>query len=774
MCFFLFKDVSHYGLFIEGFNLNIPLIANQPSILKLCKFERPFYIQELFHFKVTMLKTYILTLLITLLCAICSVPLAAQVVEAPIEWMIGGNTGIPRSIKASPDGKYIATENRPVNDVFSNVHIWDTYTNKLVKVIPKVVPGNLTFISNSELLVWQLNTDGNGIEYEIGFYNIDQNHFTVITRPLSPLAVGGCELSADRKYLIVRDYQRTNIVNTMTDEIVVSTYGNCFFTPDSKYYIHSLFNDDNYVLEKVMIEDSSSRRELLRGKNDSDRPQPISFLSNSEELLCSTKDAIVILNLTTKTITQRFSKETSAGYSSYCLSKDKKKLAITVNNTISIWDIPSGFLVNELVTTTNILGISFLSDNQRVVVAAGKKYQVWNLMTESFEQNIGEFLWPVTANWQTDGTFTVYHNGTVSIRDSRTKKTLHSLEIDYILSHGLYDLKGDIAMYLKDDSLIVIQNVKSKQVYTTLVEPDTLGVDKMVVSACLISSDKFAVSYVHKDIEIRDLYSGKVLKTIPGTKQNHSLQSSPDGRFLLGQFLGTMSFVWELQTLDEHIVREISDRGSVFSFEPNTILSPVSGVGLLKYDIWSRSVYDTLPFPDDFRYRVFNVGYSFDKKYFYGLTNEPHKSRILFWDTKTGKLVATYVLPRTNLASVSLSPDNSSLLAGTDFGVLFMLGPITLPTSVAYQPAVFKTDAAVAFPNPASSSVTFEFHTAHTGNVAMDIFDITGVLLKSIIHTAVDGGLQTLQLETSGLGRGTYYAKVSVGGSLQVIKFVVL
>lgn len=68
-----------------------------------------------------------------------------------------------------------------------------------------------------------------------------------------------------------------------------------------------------------------------------------------------------------------------------------------------------------------------------------------------------------------------------------------------------------------------------------------------------------------------------------------------------------------------------------------------------------------------------------------------------------------------------------------------------------------------AYPNPFSESITFEYEVAKTGKVSLDIYDLNGRLVESLISRTESSGKKAISWRPDGLEKGTYIYKLSIG-----------
>lgn len=85
--------------------------------------------------------------------------------------------------------------------------------------------------------------------------------------------------------------------------------------------------------------------------------------------------------------------------------------------------------------------------------------------------------------------------------------------------------------------------------------------------------------------------------------------------------------------------------------------------------------------------------------------------------------------------------------------------------------AIFKTKLKT-YPNPTTESTTLTFNLSETSNVTVQVYNITGTLVKTISDKNVSAGAQTLTIDASDLPKGTYIVKLSAGKQNDTVKFI--
>lgn len=79
-------------------------------------------------------------------------------------------------------------------------------------------------------------------------------------------------------------------------------------------------------------------------------------------------------------------------------------------------------------------------------------------------------------------------------------------------------------------------------------------------------------------------------------------------------------------------------------------------------------------------------------------------------------------------------------------------------------------ESAKVFPNPVTTTATFEFKIPSTSKVQVSLLNIIGAHIKSYINEVRAAGKQSVQFSVDELQRGTYFMRLSING--EVIKTV--
>jgi flagellar hook assembly protein FlgD len=77
-----------------------------------------------------------------------------------------------------------------------------------------------------------------------------------------------------------------------------------------------------------------------------------------------------------------------------------------------------------------------------------------------------------------------------------------------------------------------------------------------------------------------------------------------------------------------------------------------------------------------------------------------------------------------------------------------------------------------AYPNPSTDNTTLSFVLAQTGGVSVQVYSITGRLVKSINNKNMLKGDNTLSFDCDDLPNGTYIVKFVAGKQNETVKFI--
>jgi len=78
------------------------------------------------------------------------------------------------------------------------------------------------------------------------------------------------------------------------------------------------------------------------------------------------------------------------------------------------------------------------------------------------------------------------------------------------------------------------------------------------------------------------------------------------------------------------------------------------------------------------------------------------------------------------------------------------------------------------YPNPFNASTSIQYNLTQPGNVKLDVYDITGRLVKTLENTYKPAGLQSVFLDGSGLASGTYFIRLNTETEVRNRKIILV
>ena len=154
-----------------------------------------------------------------------------------------------------------------------------------------------------------------------------------------------------------------------------------------------------------------------------------------------------------------------------------------------------------------------------------------------------------------------------------------------------------------------------------------------------------------------------------------------------------------------------------------------------------------------------------------------------------GDVIASFTAPLSGLggqalgvlASGFLSPgDNNDgeafgLLAVLADGTTLMLPAADLPTSsepVVELPDQFRLEQ--NYPNPFNPSTQIEFSIPEAGNVTLEVFNIQGQRVATLVDGNREAGIHTVSFDAANLASGIYLYRIQAGNFTQVNKMMLV
>ncbi|MFZ5434160.1 MAG: T9SS type A sorting domain-containing protein, partial [Calditrichota bacterium] len=148
----------------------------------------------------------------------------------------------------------------------------------------------------------------------------------------------------------------------------------------------------------------------------------------------------------------------------------------------------------------------------------------------------------------------------------------------------------------------------------------------------------------------------------------------------------------------------------------------------------------------------------------------------MLWDT-------IYGLPEGDTGyDIEILPDGGYLIAGSYWRSLSSTRDVyvvrTLPDPMAIEsrePLAMATHFALtAYPNPFNAVCRLSLELDQPGHVNLDVFDLTGRLVKQLVNARLNRGSHSLVLDGSVLPTGVYFVQARVGNRQETLKLLLL
>lgn len=131
-----------------------------------------------------------------------------------------------------------------------------------------------------------------------------------------------------------------------------------------------------------------------------------------------------------------------------------------------------------------------------------------------------------------------------------------------------------------------------------------------------------------------------------------------------------------------------------------------------------------------------------------------------------------------SLSAIKLgAPINSWYLVQSGFGQNndLMIFPVIDITTAGINNYVSKGDLSIfaASPNPTSTSININFSVAKTAAVEIEVYDITGKIVKTVKNNEVAAGKNVISIDVTNLDAGSYMYSINANGTKMFSKFIV-
>ncbi len=134
-------------------------------------------------------------------------------------------------------------------------------------------------------------------------------------------------------------------------------------------------------------------------------------------------------------------------------------------------------------------------------------------------------------------------------------------------------------------------------------------------------------------------------------------------------------------------------------------------------------------------------------------------------------------------ASISQTPDEGLIIAGatTSYGAgnhdVYIVKLRSDQTPVEDKGKALEPDDYLLrfnFPNPFNSSTTIEYSLAEASHVKIDIFDLLGCRVKTLVDERKRAGIHRITFDASDLSSGIYFYRLQAGDIVETRRMVLL
>ena len=252
------------------------------------------------------------------------------------------------------------------------------------------------------------------------------------------------------------------------------------------------------------------------------------------------------------------------------------------------------------------------------------------------------------------------------------------------------------------------------------------------------------------------------------------VQFSPDGTMIAGVGSRREVKIWDaanLATGQEIITLDAEDNPVVdfpasarsvrFSRDGTMLAAGYRDGAVRLWDVATESHIVTLEGHDD---DVNAVDFSPDGKVLISASND---YTVRLWDVVTESLIATLEEFDFPAQAVRFSPDGSLFATGEVFGTLKLWDAsawITTTTSISDDTLPTEVSLAQNYPNPFNPTTTIGFELPMPTDVRLDVYDMTGRQLSTLVNGIYPSGYHTVQWDAIGLPTGIYMYRLTTGG----------
>ena len=253
------------------------------------------------------------------------------------------------------------------------------------------------------------------------------------------------------------------------------------------------------------------------------------------------------------------------------------------------------------------------------------------------------------------------------------------------------------------------------------------------------------------------------------------LQFSPDGT-RIAAVASRQIKVWDTANLatGQEIITLEDDTGArpqSVRFSPDGTMLAAGygsfgdGAHIRLWDVATESLVATLEGHDD---EVGTLDFLHTGKV---LISGSHDETARMWDVASGSHIATIEVVRPDVSgsirAVRFSPDGSLFATADGFDTVTLWSTaqwITTTTSISDDTLPTEVSLAQNYPNPFNPATTIGFELPASTDVRLDVYDMTGRQLSTLVNGVYPSGYHTVQWDAIGLPTGIYVYRLTTGG----------
>lgn len=238
---------------------------------------------------------------------------------------------------------------------------------------------------------------------------------------------------------------------------------------------------------------------------------------------------------------------------------------------------------------------------------------------------------------------------------------------------------------------------------------------------------------------------------------NHIYFTSTDGRL---RFLNTQTYEVDFSYNAGYGNLAISENGSMIAFKTG-----LTGKAVEVMNIDSKEIIQTIR---GFANGVNGITFSHDNQYLAVVFN--YEGNLKIYKIPSGDSIYNYttVPPGFGLVGVSISSDQKYIVSSSGYLFLYRF----LPTTGVENNPVKKEN--IIYPNPSNSnSITLEFNLPNSGITKIQIYDLSGRVVKNVGNEFLDAGNHNYEIDISKLPSGQYNLTIETSTGITSHKILV-